>query len=357
MTRISLIHAVPRDEYAHRGKNVASPVSIPYLSMTAGEMRLDLLKQRLTLLSQFYPEEKTLRQGAQLVDAALKAGLHRGVNFVGSIADQVQPVARIIAQSVRLTQPAAGRFYGRASMVQGIGEIIPVADRLKACLEATKKIPIDKVWERMDAISKCKQAFEIETIFNERIEDVSHHVVYKGINESYPVIPSRVFTKLVLHNAGIGGMANTAELQNVLMSEWVENGIMFKNAAAGIGPVGSVTTSYYLSPDPDADLEKYTAWQKQRGISGIGAIGFDPATLITVIALIGAALGAAVEFLTKLQKAKFMAMASAQGFGTDAYKASTGDWTGGSNNPIQEGTDKTLMYAALAAGAYFLLQD
>ena len=365
MTKISLIHAVPSGEYPDRGKQVAAMQPIPYLSLTTGEMRLSLLRQRLELLRRFYPEEKQFEMGVEMVDDALKSGVHRGVNFIGVISDQLQPIARMIAQSVRQTRPAAGVIYARPNIVQGIGEVIPIEARKAQCYkEADYKASQykDKPYrEYMKDLlrRKCDQKFEIEKIINDRIEGVGHHVIYKNISPYYKVIPSIVHTKRLLHGAGIGAMAFTMESEESIMAEWVENAIMYKNASKGAGPLDSITSSFYLAPDPEAQLSQYKAWLVKTKQDKINGIGLDPLTISIVIGLIGAALKVAAEFIAELQKAKYAAMASAQGFGTTSYQAEKSDFIlDPVNNPPQEvQTDKTLLYAAMAAGAYFLMQD
>lgn len=354
MTKISLIHAVPQGEYADRGREVKRPIAIPYLSLTEGEMQLDLLRQRLALLNQFYPEDKTYSMGLQMVNSALQSGLHRGVNFVGSLADELQPIARIILKSARFTSPAAGRLYGRVNTVSGIGEAIPISDRRRACLELANQAsnPITRASKK----AACELEFDLEKIFNDKIEAVGHHMVYKGINEAYKM-PPRVYSKWLFHTSGIENMANVIEVNKNLMSDWVENGVMYKNAASGVGPLSSATTSFYLDTDPDMALAKYATWQKQHKSGKM--IGFDPATVITIITIISAALGAATKFLTELQKKRFMAMAAAEGFGTEAYVAKQSDWDDGILPPTNTESEpnNTMLYVALAAGAYVLMSD
>jgi len=360
MTKISYIHAIPAAENSDRGAAVqqARREYIPYLSLTEGEMRLELLRQRMQMFSAFYPDVPEYRRAVSLVDDVLKAGVHGGVSFIGAIPDELQQVARVIAQAVDQTRPAAGgELLGRESIMNGIGEIIPTADSTLRRNNCIKKVNNSNLpyKEQQAGVKKCETLFEIERIYNGYMERIGHHTVYNRITQGWPDTPDRVFTKLILHDAGIEGMANAAELSKNLISDWVENGVLAKNSAIGAGLIGSTTTSFYLSPDPELSLSKYLAWQQQRG----GAkIGIAPAVVVAIVGAITAVAGAAFQFLTEIQKQKAFAMSEAKGFGTSAYSAAQSDWPIGAGNPTTgEQSNRTFTLLAAAAGAYFLLDE
>jgi len=364
MTKISYIHAIPAAENADRGAEVqrARREYIPYLSLTEGEMQLELLRQRMQMFSAFYPDVPEYRRAVAMVDDVLKSGVHRGVSFIGAIPDELQQVAQVINQAVNLTRPAAGNLLGRESIMNGIGEIIPTADSTLRRNNCIKKVNNSNLSykEQQAGVKKCETLFEIERIYNGYIERVGHHTVYNRITQGWPDMPDRVFAKLILHDSGIEGMANAAELPKPLISDWVENGVLAKNSAIGAGMVGSTTTSFYLSPEPELLLSKYVAWQQQRG----GAkIGIAPAVVIAVVGAITAVVGAALQFMTELQKQKAFAMSEAKGFGTSAYSALQSDWLQGMIPPVPPVVDpnasdnRTFTLLAAAAGAYFLLDE
>lgn len=358
MTKISYIHGVPVNEYAQRGQQAAAAGQtgyVPFLSLTGGEMRLQLLRQRMLLFSRFYPEATSYSRAVAMIDNALMSGVHRGINFVGAIPDELQQVARIIATASKQTRPAAGgAILGRENIMNGVGEI-PLADsqeRQRLC--RIKALGLNK-YEREGALRKCDTLFEIERLYNDYIERLGHHTIYNRISQGYPAIPSRAFTKLILHDAGIEGMANAAEMQKALLSDWVENGVYAKNATIGAGLIGSIQTSFYLSTEPEKQLADYLAWvtaQKQ------GKIGIEAVVVAAIISAIVAVVGAAFKFLSEMQRLKAYAMSEAKGFGTAAYSAQTTDWPIDPNNPTAgQQQDKLLTYAAMGIGAYLLLND
>lgn len=359
MTKISYIQAIPTDEAADRGQSVQQLTRqyIPYLSLTAGEMRLELLRQRMQMFSRYYPDVKEYSRAVQMIDDVLKAGVHRGVSFIGAVPNELQNVARVIAQSVTQTQPAAGSLYGRDNTLSGIGAIIEVAsslDRYHNCIRTVNAGPL-KGDARQQALRQCQTTFDIERIYNEYLERIGHHTVYNRLGAAYPKLPTRVDTKRLLHDAGVEGMANAAALEKNLVSDWVENGVLAKNAAIGVGLLSSETTSFYLAPNPDAQLAEYLAFQKDR--KG-GKIGVAPAAVAAIVTAIAAVVGAAFQFLTEIQRQKAYAMSQAQGFGTQAYSAAQSDWPTGPENPTTgEQTSKAISILAAAAGAYMLLDD
>lgn len=360
MTKVSYIQSIPPDEAAERGQSVQqlSRQYIPYLSLTTGEMRLELLRQRMQMFSRYYPDVPEYTRAVQMIDDVLKAGVHRGVSFVGAVPDELQKVALVIAQSVNLTQPAAGTLYGRDNTLSGIGAIIEVAsslDRYHDCIRTVNAGPL-KGDARQSALRQCQATFDIERIYNDYLERIGHHTVYNRLSSDYPKLPTRVDTKRLLHDAGVEGMANAAALQKNLVSDWVENGVYAKNAAIGVGLLSSETTSFYLAPNPDTQLAEYLAFQKDR--QGVSRIGIAPAAIAAIATAIAAVVGAAFQFLTELQRQKAYAMSQAQGFGTQAYSAIQSDWATGTNNPTtgQQNT-KTLGLIAAAAGAVLLLND
>ena len=361
MTKISYIHGIPVNEYAQRGQGIGKLGYVPYLSLTQGEMRLQLLRQRMLLFSRFYPEATEYSQAVAMIDNALTAGVHRGINFIGAIPDELQQVARIISASVDMTRPAAsGIIVGRESVMNGVGEIIRTADSTKRLNECIKIVNSNAKYNtnenvRKESLRRCQTLFEIERLYNDYLERVGHHTVYNRLNLNFS-FPSRVDTKQLLHNAGIEGMANAAEINQSLVSDWVENGVLIKNSTIGAGLLGSIETSFAISPDPDAQYAQYSHWLTDPKKGKIGVL--PAAAIVAIVTAISAVVVAALDFLTKLQQQKAYAMSEARGFGTSAYSADKTDWlTGQTQPPLEPQNDKTLMYAAMGLGAYLLLND
>jgi len=292
--------------------------------MTKGEMHLALLAQQAQILSKAFPEFKEYRTAATMLNNALNAGLSRGVSFVGSLDGKfLQNVARQISNASRQQAPASKiGFLGRKSLADGIG-VIPVNDRLQACLDAGGLGPAN--------LAKCTKAARIEQILNDGIEKSGHHVLYKNLKTS-DNLPSEVGLKKLLHQTGVEGMALSGSLNVPLMYEWVETAILNKNVQGNVGPYSSRETSFIFG-------------RKE-------AIG-EPisVTVLAIATLISAALGGAAALLKELRSEKAYAMSEARGFGTDALSAKEEDWlSGGGNNTL-------ILVAAAAAGIYFLTDN
>lgn len=382
MTRISTIHGVPFNEFADRSANVAPAKEFfPYLSMTAGELELSLLRQRAQIFRQFAPEMGIYSEAVRMIDRALNDG-PAGVNYVGIVPDQLQPLAKILTQATQNTKPASrAGFFGRTSAK--MGEIIPATQRRQQCIEskmAKYGLPKSKLtapnkttdptgysaWEKsvkplLDSVTAaCNKQFEIEKILNSGVERSGHHLLYKSMPKEYE-IPGDVRTKRILHGTGVEGMALVGEIDKSLMYLWVENGILLKNTENKIGPLSSVTSSLYLAPDPQQAVAKFKAWgttqsaeKWQKITSGAalnGKIAIDPITAGVILA-VAAALEEAFGFLKSIRSQKDYAMVQAQGFGTEAFSASQGDWLG---NPAAGGGGLNTGTLLLLGGAALLL--
>ena len=343
MTRISEIHGfrgIGRDEFQDRGREV-SPISyVPYLSLTTGEMKLQLAAQRAKIMAQFYGNEAPEYKAAYaLLENALTQGIHGGIRFMGAIPDVLQNTARLIAQAQYERAPASKSLFARTNPISGIGAIIPAEQRRQDCLKLAKNKPVE--------VAKCNKAFKIEEIMNKHIEPASHHVLYKSIPDNY-TIPARVDTKRLLHQQGVEQMAIIGKITNPqLMYQWMETGILASNAVGGVGPAGSVKSSFYLSPTPEKYFSKY-------GIQGYH-IGIDPTIVAALVALVVKAIQTAAKWLTDLQKVDLSATFLAKGFGTQSFSSEKSDWPGGADNPdVNESNNSLLMLALIAAGAYAL---
>lgn len=382
MTQISYVHGlgqIPQNEWADRGREVQPANFLPYNSMTVGETFLALQRDRLKMLSRYYPESKELKQGVAMLDNALNAGISRGVSFIGAIPNELQDLARIIYQASRNTQPAVrGGIMGRSSIYNGIGEVVDLgsfSQRLKVCVarkganpnapepkpNSSRKV-IEDFSKRKTAEAECKLRLEFEDLLNKSVTGMGHHMLYKSIDRSFqPINGSRVDTKRLLQVAGVEGCAKLAEFSDTaIMYEWLENGVLAKNIAGGVGPANSVKSSFALAPDPDAMWAEYiknspsrAKWEKMNpGISGIGVL-----PLLTLLApIILAAIKLTSDFLQAAREKNSLALASANGFGTAAYQSEQSDWvlpptTGGGIGIDQN----TLLIGGAAVAAYFLL--
>lgn len=332
MTRISEVHGIPFNEFADRGKQIKPVSYVPYLSLTTGEMKLQLAAQRARVFAEWYGNDAPqYAEAERMLNRALQAGIHAGGALsIGAIPDDLQPIARLINRAQYQTAPASGSLFVKPQGITGgIGaEVIPAEQRKQDCLKAAKFKPVE--------VAKCNKAFQIEQIINKYIEPGSHHMLYKSMPKI--ALPLDVSVKRLSHKAGVEGMASVGRIKDTdLMSQWIENGIVASNAAGNVGPLSSVKSSFYLSPTP----EKYI---QEAGINSlIGA---------ALVGLLLAAIQTATKWLTDLQKVDILAMSEAKSFGTKAYSANEEDWL----SPETTG-DNTMMLIALGVGAYLLMDN
>lgn len=360
--------------------------------MTRGEMRLALLSEQAGIYAAAFPENREYAQAKNMLINALRAGVSNGVNFVGSLNHPLlQQVAGEIAKASRQQQPASkGGLLGRVSLGQGVNGIGDPEFKFNFdhdCVQYATKAANAKYskavgthswqwWENnvndsqhrryyREQKSLCKTRIEIEAIVNSKITDASHHVLYYGLNQAFnPIKNSLVITKHLFHIGGIQGLANATDLDRSLMGSWTETSILRRNSTANVGPVGSITSSFFLAPDPEKMQDDYQLFQKVRGGSGVNGlprIG-EPVTLAAITALvtaISAAIGKAADFQRSLNEKKNGAMSAAQNYGTSALEALKTDYgTPPGTPPSGTGlSNNTLLLAAAAAGAYLLLND
>lgn len=388
-TRIYEIHGmVPGNELPDRGKMVAkSPIYIPYHALTRGEMKLALLADQAAIYSAAFPEQKEYAQAYQMLTNALDAGVSNGVNFIGALYSPfLQHVAKEINQAVKQTAPASkDMLLGRESLstgVRGVGANEFQFNFDHDCVQfatkaANKKYGFSKNWQwweynlndsehrRYYRAQKavCKTRIEIEAIVNERITNASHHVLYHAIDETYPAIKNQfVRTKLILQLGGVAGLANATETDSHLMALWSETSILKRNSTGGVGTVGSVPSSFYLSPDPEAFNDSYALWQKNRVFDNpkkdkIKGIGIAPAVLVALVEAIAGALKAAGVLFQSLNAKKAGAMGSALNYGTPALESKTADFDLPSTTTPTESNNNMLLLGGAAVAAYLLLKD
>lgn len=399
MARIDYIEGIPGDEHLHRGNLVSDADFIRYGAMSRGEFRTELLRQRVKLFAE-YSGDANYRKAQSLIENAAHRGIHGIGGFVGAMYHPVlQSVAFNLNENRRLIGPAAGFKYRPG--IQG-DDLIPVEDCEKVVLEKIyikyanllkhyggvdrfKRDPINynlRYWQNLKdkdyshnggkirhfAVTEaaaCERRVEVEKIYNQQLEKSAHHVPYGYLDQRYlNFLPNTVGTKSLLHNAGIGALANVESFNPADMRMWVENGILRQNAQAGAGLMNGERTSFAVADERDDAM--YAAYMKWKGVKPPkirGAHVGEPVTVtLAIIGLITLAIKAAQVIVTEVQKTKQMAFATAQGFGTDAFKSDKGDWNragndGSGGSTPTEDSDNTMLIAAAGAAALLLLND
>jgi hypothetical protein len=380
-TGIYEIHAVPSNELPDRGREISQErIYIPYNTLTTGEMKLALLLEQANMYARAYPENKEYGLAANMLYQALSKGVSAGVNFVGALYNPVlQQVANEISKASRQTKSASkAGLFGRTSLtegVKGIGEVEFKFNFDHDCVQyataaTNRDLKENKSWQWYehnlnDSMLRryyreqkglCKVRIDIEKIVNDRITNASHHVLYHALDEAYPAIKNTtVVTKLLLQLGGVAGLANATQTDSSLMSIWSETSIMRKNSLAGVGTIGSVPSSFYLSPDQGAFNASYDKWKSTKVYDNpkkdkIGSV----AAVTALVTAIAAAVKAAADFQRSLNEKKAGAMGSALNYGTPALQSKDTDFGGITST---DSNNNTLLIGGAALAAYFILND
>jgi len=414
MTKISYVSGVgagiPTNEFADRGKEITKPLYVPFTQMSLGEALVALMRNHAVVLSQ-WSGDQTMAKAATLLNNALYNGLHTMAPVTGVLSPAEMWAAGVIQKTRLQAQPATkSRPRGPYYRIAKVGELIPyvspyvLANREFAKRHATLfiqaghkdyveqalspagttrpfgnpegttdtffygffndgRIPradrerLKKEWDGL--VERFKDQREIEKIYNDHLVDSSHHMLYWPIGENLQM-PDRVFAKRLLHETGVSGLANAAEVDDSLVKAWLGTGIVQKNATAGLGALTPVETAFSIGGATGSAL--YVNYKKKKLINGIGVLTAQQveniATLVKVAAAAAVAIIGAV-YAGKNSKAQ-TAMAQVKGFGTDAFSAKTTDWDGSlttGSGTAAGSSSNLLLLGGLAAGAYFLLND
>lgn len=376
MSKVSYIHGVPQgipqNEMRDRAKGLPSRSFVDYSALTDGEMKLILAYEQFRILSAYYPEASEARRSAELLKDALFMGLHGPKNRLSG-TDQAQ-VRRLIDQARARTAPAAFVMDGRASILQGIGDVIdrdtpPIVNDwgsngngTGSAIDATlppmpafsqkdcgnKPTGPFKNKERREAYDLCAQQNEYVKLLNEKLERSGHHILY-SFNDKPNQSPQVVTVKTVNHRAAIEKWNEITGLSKDNIRNWIRVGIMRNNARVGVEPYQPEQT---ISVFRDGVIEKNQP-----------KIGEFLTITIAIISAIAAAAGATATLINSLSARDSLRFKSSLGdMGLPSFGPEEGDWldqlTGGDGTSTSGFDIKQLIIpAALATGAYFLLKE
>jgi hypothetical protein len=388
MTKVKYIAGIPYGEYMQRGANVGPASYIPYTQLTVGEMKLALLKQQAKMYAQVYPEVPEYKQAVSMLSNALNAGVSNGIKFIGAVPDELQQVARAIANAKSQTAPASGKFMGpRTSLGQGINAdpIVPVVYREYDCVQKATEwtnqfYKQNKDWDWYEKVAKitkkaeyarylgfkaeCETKAYFENLLNQRLEQASCHMLYKGMPVTFPpAVGTQALTKRLFQLVGLEAVAGAAEVKTDLLSLWTEVGIQRSNAVNGNAPYGSFVSSALLTPSP----QKWAQVANDAKSAKIGEpITITLAAVTALVAAIGTALAEAAKLRNGVEQKKQFAFSSAQGFGSKTTSPEQDDFAGGGDDDEKAEKEKEerakkereqmILYGGLALGAYLLLK-
>lgn len=393
MTRISYIHGpVPVDEFRDRAKEVGKPDYINPLVLTDGGMYLRLMRNQVKTLAQYYPEDKKYRKGLALIDNALHRGIHGAVPYIGAVEPSLYPVMRAIdvyklRRQPAMRQAALSGSWRDESLVAGIGadqiptitDIFPIwwwqndtkwlkgqnitnAQGVKNFIELIQKqdgsISIEEKRHYQDFKRQYDNKRYIINLYNSTLQKFAHHPLYNFLPQKNEYPPA-VIMKNIMHRAGIEAMANTGGWSVDNMALWTRNAILQENIEKEAGALSPEKTAFALTGLPD-DLYAQFLGSGPGGVKpsrpGADKIGIADIIVVAIIGAISAAITGALAFLDSAQKTEqAKALASVQGWGTNAYAADQKDWPPEKKLPPTTTTESSNLPLLIGAGAGLLL--
>lgn len=364
MTKISYIAGLGATESAQRATGIPKAAFVPYLDLTKGEMALSLMLQQAQILAGYYGEAK-YKDAATMLENALSNGVHGTTPYFGALEPDLYGIARAINQAARQTAPASAAGFTRMGRIgAGIGEIIPLEQRRDECIKSRMAAGVP----RTIAESQCLQAFEIEKILNDGLENCGQYLAYGFLpNAGINSLPNKAADKIQDQLKAIQSLAIVGKFSELLLAQWLNVGMMRTNASvAKIEPYGWIPTNAYLTTMPQPGVDQFQALFNSAGkwntTTALGrkmtaivleykkpGVGVLPAAIVfAIMGAITALIPAISKFLLALLAKQTDALAVSKSFGTRSFGPEDGDW----NNdgiPTDTGISPLLLLGGVAA--------
>lgn len=340
MTKVSYIHGIPKSEWQDRGANVPAPSFLDFHNMTEGELKLNLLREQLSILNGFYPEVEQYREGEQVLSDTLKDGLHKKTFAISGTGPVRQYVNKAIAEVRQMGQPAAKMWRKQTA----IGDPIIDIDNCDqyAIIEEDE---FGRYLSNPVEYNECLKQNEYKKILNSKLEDSAHHILYTFVSNPN-LQPATVAAKTVNHRGVVALWHDITGISTDNLQLWIRNGVMRSNAKKGAEP---------LQPELTIDV------LKEGSSTSVGIAPALLAALPAIISAIAAAVSATALLISSLQnKDRLKFESSFDGIGLPPFGPEQMDWQlgGGVVAPggNGQGNDNTLLYLALAAGALYFIR-
>jgi hypothetical protein len=339
------------EEVRQRGALVKPRPIVDTAALSEGEMLVELVRQRMAMLADFYPDFPQYRAAATMGENALYQGLHTGMG-VGAWTKILDPIQQEMAWAILegkgQTDPASGWLpWDSKARTLNDGGIAIGAIPLRNCEQEFPYVdpnqfpgqnwPATHNMEQGKKRQACQKENDWRKILNEKYEDSAHHPLYNFITNPNQM-PGVVAAKTVNHTNAIQALSSISKISYTNLKQWQTNGIISKNISRGVGSLG-----------PQESIEGL------RTMSAEG-IGLEPATISALVLLgkviigaITAAGGLILAIKGKDQAAAETFKAVAQGWGSGdqtikgtGYGGYTTDWDsgtgGGGSNPGGSGS-------------------
>ncbi len=355
MTKISYIHGfggqLPADEWSDRSKNVAQAQFLNYTGMTAGELKLSLLYDQLSIFAAYYPENKDYQAAKNTVENILYAGLGNVPISTTGTSDLTRFVNKVAAKAKKQTRPvgfikpkdktilAAKNFVFATK--ENIGDpLIPFNCDDYIAYEWTPSGDVVVYPQGSWAYDQCQKQLEYVNLLNQSLEKSAHHLLYTYIKNP-SAQPATVAAKYVNHTLAIATLAEVCALPTEEMRLWLRNGVIRNNVRVGAPPEQPEDTYQALK----------THWTQQGG----SVQGFQ-ALLPVILQIIGAiitAIGATKALVDSLRQSDRQRMENtAKAIGSAPFGPEDVDFAGWtpSSSGIDTGNIDFLTLGLLAGG-------
>lgn len=354
----------------------ALPAQMPvnYLSLTRGEMQLQLMLEQAKILSAYYGDPE-MKKAVGLLSDALSKGVHGiGPVHIGAASDLVRKVAGAIDKARKEMRPASRYAVqdGRNPRMSGVGAtIIPYAERFKACIEAN---------QTPTAITACKRQLDIEKILNDGLENCGQYLAYGYLPNSNRM-PQLASGKIRDQRIAIESIAQVGGFSTDLCAQWLNVGMMRQNVeVAKIQPLDWIQTNSRLTLISDKGQAEFAAFLESKAAKtmtsaqqgarlaqiirdnqlGGGAVGDALSIGLSILSAIGALLKKITDFLLALRAKTVTALQAAKGFGSATFGPQEGDYyedpTPQDPTAPQGKGGSALLLLGGAAAAYALLK-
>lgn len=347
MTKVSFISGIPSSGKTERygTRTVPKKRQINYTYLSEGELRLELLRDRMEILEKYYPESPEYKQYRKAFEESLKGGLHSEGKSLSGIG--FTPALSIVQQAKRMTQPAVnlrGGWFGLGSPAddcrQEKNAVMDAQMRFMRAAFWNKKKRQKELDAALAELETCTGILQMQQVLNAQLEDSGHHLLYHFVKNANSV-PNVVSAKSVNHRVAVGNFARVSGLSMENVVEWITNGIMRNNAKRGVEP---------FTPDQTIEILA-TEIPEQSSISGPFLVA-----LPKIIAAIAAAVGATVTLVNSLNAQKQIELqANLQGLGTVPFGPEQEDWYSGQGGGYDNAGGMDYMPLLLAGGALLLL--
>lgn len=362
-------------------QSAALPAQMPvnYLSLTRGEMQLQLMLEQAKILAAYYGDPE-MKKAVSMLTGALGQGIHgMGAQHIGAASDLVRKVAKSIDMARKDIRPASRYAVpdGRNPQETGIGEtIIPYEDRLKQCIEAAKG---KKGFNAANALVACKRQFDIEKILNDGLENCGQYLAYGYLPNSNRM-PQLAAAKIRDQRIAIESIAQVGGFSTDLCAQWLNVGMMRKNVeVAKVAPLDWIQTNSRLTLISDKGQSEFAAFLQSKQAKTLTAsqqgarlaqiirdnqragVG-DPLTVgFLILSAIGTLLKKITDFLLALRAKTITALQAAKGFGSATFGPQDGDYNYEDPTPqdptAPKSNDNTALYLlGGAVAAYALLK-